>query len=85
MLCIAYWSDPNKFPTLRVVNRPELPMDLPTNRAFECAWRNTQKKGAPPEGEYEKLVAAFKQLILDPYVDPELLKKVMATDWLKIQ
>jgi hypothetical protein len=85
ILCIAYGSDPNKFSTLRVVNRPELPMDLPTDRVGECAWRNTQKKGAPPEGEYEKLAAAFKQLVLDPYVDPELLKKVMATDWLKIQ
>jgi hypothetical protein len=85
ILCVAYGRDPNKFPTLRVFNRPELPMDLPTSRAGECAWRNAQKKGDTPEGEYEKLEVAFKQLILDPYVDPELLKKVMATDWLKIQ
>jgi hypothetical protein len=72
-----------------VLNRNPLPTDLPGrdlgyDRAGMCKLRyeSPQHKGMY-EGEYEKLAAAFKQLILDPYVDPDLLKKVMATDWLK--
>jgi len=84
ILCVAYGADPVKFSMLQAFNRTELQMDLPKDRANDCALRyeSAEHKGQY-EGEYEKLSFAFKTLILDPYVDPDLLKKVMATDWLK--
>lgn len=84
ILCIAYGADPIKFSVLQAFNRSELDTDLPKSRASECAYRyaSPQHPGEY-EGEYEKLAAAFKTLILDPYVDPALLQQVLATDWLK--
>ena len=84
ILCVAYGADPVKFSTLKAYNRDELQSDLPQNRAGNCAFRYAggSHKGEY-EGEYEKLAAAFKTLILDPYVDPELLRQVLAKDWLK--
>jgi len=71
ILCVLYGADPVKFSILRAYNRAELQMDLPEKRADDCEYR------------YQVLAAAFKTLILDPYVDPDLLKQVLATDWLK--
>ena len=84
ILCVAYGADPVKFSVLKAFNRNELQMDLPKGRAEGCVFRyaSMSHKGEY-EGEYEKLAAAFKTLILDPYVDPDLLKQVLATDWLK--
>jgi hypothetical protein len=84
ILCMAYGADPVRFSMLQAFNRSELQMDLPKDRANDCALRyeSAQHKGQYV-GEYERVAAAFKELILDPYVDQELLKKVMATDWLK--
>jgi hypothetical protein len=84
ILCVAYGADPVKFSVLQAFNRNELQMDLPPGRADYCAFRyaSGNHKGEF-EGEYEKLAAAFKTLILDPYVDPELLKQVLATEWLQ--
>jgi hypothetical protein len=84
VLCVAYGADPVKFSVLQAFNRNELQMDLPKDRADDCALRYAgATHPGQYEGEYEKLAAAFKVLILDPYVDPELLKKVLAIDWLK--
>lgn len=84
ILCVAYGADPTKFAMLQPVNRAALTTDLPQVTAESCALRyaSAQRQGNY-EGAYEKLSAAFKTLILDPYVDPELLKQVLATDWLK--
>jgi len=84
VLCVAFGADEVKFSALHAYNRNELQMDLPNDRASDCAFRYASTKHQNTyEGEYEKLEAAFKTLILDPYVDPELLKKVLATDPLK--
>jgi hypothetical protein len=84
ILCIAYGADPVTFSMLRPLNRSELPTDLPALTAAACGYRYAAA-GHPNEfeGQYEKLAAAFKTLILDPYVDPVLLKQVLATNPLK--
>jgi hypothetical protein len=84
ILCVAYGADPVKFSALQAYNRNELQMDLPRDRASDCALRfaGAQHQNTY-EGEYEKLTAAFKTLILGPYTDPELLKKLLVVDPLK--
>jgi len=83
ILCIAYGADPVKFSVLQAFNRNQLDTDLPADRATGCQTRYAGAHAGRYEGDYEKLAAAFKTLILDPYVDPELLKQVLATNPLK--
>jgi len=83
ILCIAYGADPVKFSVVQAFNRNQLDTDLPNDRATGCQKRYAGSHAGQYEGDYEKLAAAFKTLILDPYVDPELLKEVLATNPLK--
>jgi len=84
ILCIAYGSDPSKFSAFTAINRDAMASDLSGQRAAGCALRYARPgHEGEYEGDYEKLIAAFKTLILDPYVDPNLLKQVLAIDWLK--
>ena len=83
ILCIAYGADPVKFSVVQAFNRNQLDTDLPNDRATGCQNRYASTQAGQYEGDYEKLAAAFKTLILDPYVDPELLKQVLATNPLK--
>lgn len=83
ILCVAYGANPVKFSVLQAFNRNQLDTDLPADRATGCKTRYAKAHAGQYEGDYEKLAAAFKTLILDPYVDPELLKQVLATNPLK--
>ena len=83
ILCVAYGAEPTKFSVLQAFNRNQLDTDLPADRAAGCQARYGKTHAGQYEGDYEKLAAAFKTLILDPYVDPELLKQVLATNPLK--
>jgi putative metallopeptidase DUF4344 len=69
ILCIAYGSDTKTFGFLSPSASGQT-VYLPSGRAETC------------EEEYDKLKLAFAKTIL-PNVDPDLLKKVQAVDWLK--
>jgi len=69
ILCIAYGSDTRTFGFLSPKSSGQT-VYLPAQRAGSC------------EDEYAKLKFAFDQTIL-PNVDPDLLKKVQAMEWLK--
>ena len=72
-LCIAYGADPITFAFLAPRPRPGRPHRLPTlseHRAPRC------------QQEYEQVRHAFDLRIM-PYVDPDLVIKVRASQWLK--
>jgi hypothetical protein len=69
ILCIAYGSDTKTFGFLSPSASGQT-VYLPAGRAGNC------------EGEYAQLKFAFDQTIM-PNVDPDLLKKVQAMEWLK--
>jgi hypothetical protein len=71
ILCIAVGSDPIGFSVLLAFNRKQTISDLPLDR--ECI------KGE----EYQQVKDAFTRTILNPYVDPALLKQVQSIQWLK--
>jgi Putative metallopeptidase len=68
-LCIAYGGDPITFHFLAPRPGPSAFPRLPERRAKRCA------------GEYEQVRHAFDLRIM-PYVDPNLLIKVRASEWL---
>jgi hypothetical protein len=70
LLCVAFGSDPVKFANFVPVNRPEQITDLSVDRSERCL------------REYPELRHAFSEAILKPYVDPQLLKQVLAAKWL---
>jgi hypothetical protein len=71
ILCIAVGSDPIGFSVLLAFNRTPTISDLPLER--ECT----------KSEEYQQVKDAFTRTILNPYVDPGLLKQVQSTQWLK--
>jgi len=71
ILCIAVGSDPVGFSVLLPVNRKPTVSDVPVER--EC----TRSE------EYQQVKDAFTRTILNPYVDPGLLKQVQSMQWLK--
>ena len=71
ILCMAIGSDATGFAEFMALNRTATIYDVPLDRY--CLGG----------GEYGQVKEAFVKTILDPYVDPELLKKVKATPWLK--
>jgi hypothetical protein len=71
ILCIAVGNDPVGFSVLLAFNRTQTISDLPLDR--EC-WKG---------GEYAQVKDAFIRTILNPYVDPALLKQVQGMQWLK--
>ncbi len=71
ILCIAVGSDPIGFSVLLAFNRTPAISDLPLER--ECT----------KSEEYQQVKDAFTRTILNPYVDPVLLKQVQSTQWLK--
>jgi hypothetical protein len=71
VLCVAYGSDPVKFGIFRAINRQALVTDLPERRARSCEWV-----------EYDRLYRAFKKVVIEPHVDPELQKQVLAGKWI---
>ena len=68
-LCIAYGGDPLTFQFLAPRPGPSQMAKLTTNRAPRC------------EGEYRQVQHAFDLRIM-PFVDPQLLVKVRASQWL---
>lgn len=70
LLCVAFGSDPVKFANFVPVNRPEQITDLSVDRSERCV------------RDYPVLRYAFSEAILKPYVDPQLLERVLATKWL---
>jgi len=70
IVCIAVGSDPAKFGAFLPVNREAKVTDLPLRRVGNCI------------RDYQVLHRAFVKTIVQPYVDPELQKKVLATSWL---
>src|SRR5262249_40095729 len=73
ILCMAIGSDPVSFAAF--VRSATTITDVPE-------WRCLPRPGEASR-EYAQVKDAFIKTILDPYVDPELLKKVNATPWLK--
>jgi Putative metallopeptidase len=71
ILCIAIGSDPVGFSLFLPINREQAVTDVPLYRS--CTDSN----------EYEQVKDAFVRTILNPYVDPDLLKQVRAMQWLK--
>ena len=71
ILCIAVGSDPVGFSMFVAENRAPTVSDLPAGRGCHLGL------------EYEQVREAFKSTILEPYVDPQLLKQVKSTQWLK--
>jgi hypothetical protein len=71
MLCIAVGSDWVKFGMFLPVGREEKITDLPVRRLGNCT------------SDYQVLHRAFVKTIVGPYVDPELQKKVLATNWIE--
>ncbi len=69
-LCIAYGGDPIAFGFLAGIRNKFGVSPLPRERAKRCA------------GEYEQVRQAFDLRIM-PYVDPDLLIKVRASQWLQ--
>jgi Putative metallopeptidase len=70
-LCIAVGSDWVKFGMFLPVGREEKVTDLPVRRLGNCM------------SDYQVLHRAFVKTIVGPYVDPELQKKVLATNWIE--
>jgi hypothetical protein len=68
-LCIAYGGDPRTFKFLAPGPGPSLLPKLPAHRGPRCA------------GEYRQVQHAFDLRIM-PFVDPQLLVKVRASQWL---
>ena len=68
-LCMAYGSDPKTFAFVVKAEKDQKPMMI-EYRSGRCA------------AEYEKFRKAFNLRIM-PYIDPELLVKVRATQWLR--
>jgi hypothetical protein len=68
-LCIAYGGDPRTFQFLAPRPGPSGVARLTENRAARC------------EGEYRQVQHAFDLRIM-PFVDPQLLVKVRASQWL---
>jgi hypothetical protein len=84
VLCVAYGSNQTLFSGFVPFNREQTAYDLPRGRANSCVFRYADAEHPGEyEGAYEKLVVAFKSLVLDPYVDPYLMKQVLAIDWVK--
>ena len=73
LLCVAFGSDPVKFANFVPVNRQEQVTDLSNDRADVCVW------------DYSALKRSFIKAILNPHVDPELQKQVLAAKWLETQ
>lgn len=69
-LCIAYGADPITFHFLKPRPGPSAVPRLPEHRAVRC------------RGEYIKVRHAFNLRIM-PYVDPDLMVKVRASQWLR--
>jgi hypothetical protein len=70
-LCIAYGADPITFHFLAGAPSPGLSVSqIPDSRAVTCA------------REFEQVRHAFNLRIM-PFVDPDLMTKVRATQWLK--
>jgi hypothetical protein len=69
-LCIAYGADPITFYFLKPRPGPGAQPRLTSHRAERC------------EGEYLQVKHAFDLRIM-PYVDPDLMLKVRASQWLK--
>lgn len=69
-LCMAFGASPKSFEFL-VTPRPDGPPMLPENRAIRCS------------AEYASVRTAFNLRIM-PYVDPNLLIRVRATQWLTL-
>jgi hypothetical protein len=78
LLCIAVGSNLVRYSMFLPVFRQEARGDLPAGRMGSCL-----QLGSPEHSEYNKVRYAFGTLILKDYVDPDLLKQVRATDWLK--
>jgi hypothetical protein len=70
-LCMAYGGDPLTFRFLVAPPRGATP-DLPQQRAQRCTG---------VYGEYQQARKAFDLRVM-PFIDPDLLVKVRATDWL---
>lgn len=73
-LCIAYGADPITFGFLRPTPGPSALPKLTSERAARCSRDN-------PANEYLQVRQAFNLRIM-PYVDPELLIKVRASQWM---
>jgi hypothetical protein len=71
ILCIAVGSDPVAFSTFMPLNRKPATTAVPADRSCDDA------------SEYQQVKYAFEKTILEPFVDPDLLKQVRATQWLK--
>jgi len=78
LLCIAVGSNFVRYSMFLPILRQETAADLPSRRVASCLQLNS-----PEHSEYNKIRYAFDTLILKNYVDPDLLKQVRATDWLK--
>jgi hypothetical protein len=59
------------FSSLVALNREPSMLELSWRKAMEC------------RSDYRQVADGFRVTILEKYVDPELLKEVRATDWLK--
>lgn len=69
-ICVAYGSDSIKFGMFVADNRRSLSTDLSDDIAARC------------QQSYPILQRAFRNMILEPHVDPDLQKQVLATKWL---
>jgi hypothetical protein len=69
-LCIAYGGDPLTFDFLRPRPGPSVLPKLPEGRAPQC------------QREYRQVLGAFNLRIM-PFVDPDLMVKVRASQWLR--
>jgi hypothetical protein len=70
LLCMAVGKDKVAFSTLIAVNRDPTELEFTWEHALDCG------------EDYQKVLGAFKQTILDKHVDQGLLAQLKAIDWL---
>jgi hypothetical protein len=71
LLCMAVGKDVVIFSSLVALNRQPSMFELSWQKAMDCRF------------DYRQVAEGFRTTILDKYVDPQLLKEIRATDWLK--
>jgi len=71
LLCMAVGKDVVLFSSLIALNREPSMLEFSWDKAMDCRF------------DYRQVADGFRATILDKYVDQNLLKEIIATDWLK--
>src|SRR5262249_20453280 len=71
LLCMAVGKDVVIFSSLIALNREPSMFEFSWEKAMDCRF------------DYRQVAEGFRATILDKYVDQNLLKEIIATDWLK--